>query len=201
MNWKVKDHYYNQAKKDNYFARSIYKLQEIDSKYKVLKKGDYVVDLGYFPGSWIQYTASKVGEEGKVVGIDIQQVDGRLSYLKNVEVFHKDINEIQNLEEIGVTEPFNVVLSDMAPSTTGVKSVDQDRSLQLIEMIFYHLPKMLRVDGNLVFKIFDSHQAQMFIKTLRKHFAEVKNFKPKSTRSVSKEFFVICKGYKGTNEY
>ena len=196
MGFKVKDHYFEKAKKENYLARSIYKLEEIDKKFKVLNAGDHVLDLGYFPGSWIQYTAKKVGEKGKVVGIDIQAVNPKLEKLNNVTVFEKDINDVQDLNELGVDRQFDVVVSDMAPSTTGIKSVDQIRSLNLVEMVFYHLPKTLKNNGNVVIKVFDGHEAQMFLKDQKKNFQKFQYLKPKSTRSVSKEFFVIGLGYK-----
>jgi 23S rRNA (uridine2552-2'-O)-methyltransferase len=196
MGFKVKDHYFEKAKKENFLARSIYKLEEIDKKFKVLKAGDNVLDLGYYPGSWIQYTANKVGEKGKVVGIDIQAVNHQLECIKNVSVFEKDINDVQTLEELGVDKQFDVVVSDMAPNTSGIKSVDQIRSLNLVEMVFYHLPKTLKNNGNVVIKVFDGHEAQMFLKEQKKNFEKFQYLKPKSTRSVSKEFFVIGLGYK-----
>lgn len=196
MGFKVKDHYFNKAKKDNYLARSIYKLEEIDAKYKVLKAGENVLDLGYHPGSWIQYTAKKVGEKGSVVGIDIKEVNTKLQHLKNVTVFQKDINDVQNLEELGVSQKFDTLISDMAPNTTGIKSVDQARSLQLVEMVFYHLPNFLKDGGNFVIKVFDSNDAQQYLKQQRNFFNKFHFLKPKSTRSVSKEFFVIGLGFK-----
>lgn len=196
MSFKVKDHYFNKAKKENYLARSAYKLEEIQQKFKVLKKGDLVFDLGYHPGSWIQYTQKVIGDKGQIVGIDIKEVNSAVQALENVEVFQKDVMDIQSLEELGVDRKFDVLVSDMAPNTTGIKSVDQDRSLALIEMIFYLLPKFLLPGGNLVFKIFDSHQAQEFIKEKRNDFDSLKKLKPKSTRSVSKEFFVIGQGFR-----
>jgi 23S rRNA (uridine2552-2'-O)-methyltransferase len=196
MGFKVKDHYFNKAKKDNYLARSIYKLEEIDKKYSILKVKDNVLDLGYHPGSWIQYTSKKVGKEGNVVGIDIRPINRSIQALGNVTVFEKDINDVQNLEELGVSDKFDAVVSDMAPNTTGIKSLDQTRSLQLVEMVFYHLPNFLAEGGNFVIKVFDSHEAQTFLKA-QKHLFESYNFlKPKSTRSVSKEFFVIGTGFK-----
>ncbi len=196
MSFKVKDHYFKKAKKDNYLARSIYKLEEIDQKYSILSSGDKVLDLGYHPGSWIQYTSSKVGANGCVVGIDIKEVNSKLSTLANVTVFQKDINDVQSLEELGVTEKFDVVVSDMAPNTTGIKSVDQARSMNLVEMVFHHLPNFLNKDGNLVIKVFDSNDAQVYLKSKKNEFEKFHFLKPKSTRSVSKEFFVIGIGYK-----
>ncbi|MCO4753006.1 MAG: RlmE family RNA methyltransferase [Bacteriovoracaceae bacterium] len=197
MGFKVKDHYFNKAKNENFVARSVYKLEEIDNKYKVISKGDLVFDLGYYPGSWIQYTSKKIGKDGKVVGIDIKEVNDKIDKIPNVSVFEKDVNDLQTLEELGVTSQFDVVVSDMAPNTMGIKSVDQARSLNLVEMVFYHLPKLLRPGGNFVIKVFDSHDAQEYLKQQRSVFKEFNYLKPKSTRSVSKEFFVIGKGYKG----
>ena len=195
-NFKVKDHYFNKAKQENYLARSIYKLEEIDQKYKVLKKGNLVVDFGYYPGSWIQYTSSVIGEEGRVVGIDIQEVNKKLSGLANVRVYQKDIFNISDLSQLEVEDQFDVVLSDMAPSTTGVQSLDQIRSLNLVESDFGILPKFLKPGGNFVIKVFDSQNAQNYLKEQKTRFSEFSYLKPKSTRSVSKEFFVIGKQFK-----
>ena len=196
MTFKVKDYYFHKAKKENFLARSIYKLEEVDQKYKILKKDDLVIDLGYHPGSWIQYTSKKIGDKGLVIGCDIRDINKALLPIKNVRVFQKDVLTIESMEELGVSEQFDVVLSDMAPNTTGIKTVDQDRSLMLVEMVFSLLPKFLKPNGNMVVKVFDSHQAQMFLKDQKKMFNEFHYLKPKSTRSVSKEFFVIGKGFR-----
>ena len=97
MKFKVKDHYFKKAKKENFLARSVYKLEEIDAKHRVLKKGDKVLDLGYYPGSWIQYSAQKVGESGKIVGVDIQEINPKLNLLNNVKLFQKSIFDIKSL--------------------------------------------------------------------------------------------------------
>ncbi|MFP5458260.1 MAG: RlmE family RNA methyltransferase [Bacteriovoracia bacterium] len=193
--FKVKDHYYQKAKDENYLARSIYKLEEIDQRFKILKKGDLVVDLGYFPGSWAQYTAPKVGPTGRVFGIDIQPINKKLQ-LPNLVLFEKDIFELKSPADLGADRPFDVVLSDMAPKTTGIKTVDQARSLDLIESVFTMLPLLLKPNGNFVIKVFESQDAQTFLKTQKARFAEFSYLRPKSTRSVSKEFFVIGKGFK-----
>ncbi len=195
-NFKVKDHYFNKAKSENYLARSIYKLEEIDEKYKILRAGNVVVDLGYFPGSWIQYTSKVIGDTGRVIGIDIQGVNKKLSGLKNVQVYQKDIFDIQDLAQLSVSDKFDVVLSDMAPNTTGIRSLDQDRSLSLVESVFGLLPRFLKPGGNFVIKVFDSHHAQVYLKEQKNLFNEFHFLKPKSTRSVSKEFFVIGKNFK-----
>jgi len=196
MNFKVKDHYYKKAKDQNYLARSIFKLEEIDKKYHVINKKNSVLDLGYSPGSWIQYTSQKVGSEGVCVGIDIKEVSTKLLHVKNITLFEKSVMDVEALEDLGVSKKFDVVVSDMAPSTTGIKSVDQARSVELVETVFYLLPKFLIEGGHLVVKVFDSNDAQVFLKSCRKQFEEFHYLKPKSTRSTSKEFFVIGKGYR-----
>lgn len=195
MKFKVKDHYFNKAKKENFLARSIYKLEEIDQKYSIIKAGDKVVDLGYHPGSWIQYTSQAISESGQVIGIDIRPLNKKLAHLKNVKLLEMSIFDVSQPSDIGADGFFDVVLSDMAPNTTGIRSVDQDRSLALVEKIFEILPIFLKENGNLVIKVFDSQSAQDYLKS-QKHLFEKLNFlKPKSTRSVSKEFFVIGKNY------
>lgn len=197
MNFKVKDHYFKKAKKENFLARSIYKLEEIDKKYKIFLKGDRVLDLGYHPGSWTQYVSRTVGDEGRVVGADIKPINKKLLGPKNIVLFEKDVFDVNGPEDFDEEEHFDVVISDMAPNTTGVKSVDQDRSLALVEKIQEILPATLKPKGHLIFKIFDSNDAQVFIKSLNTSFEKVSKLKPKSTRSISKEFFVIGMGYKG----
>jgi 23S rRNA (uridine2552-2'-O)-methyltransferase len=131
-----------------------------------------------------------------VIGIDIQEVNKKLTGIKNVRVYQKDIFDINDLSQLGVESGFNAVLSDMAPSTTGIKSLDQDRSLNLVESVFGLLPKFLLPGGNFVIKVFDSQNAQNYLKEQKKLFNEFHYLKPKSTRSVSKEFFVIGKQFK-----
>ena len=195
MVFKVKDHYFKKAKKENYLARSIYKLEEIDKKFKVLKRGDQVLDLGYYPGSWIQYSSKIVGPSGRVVGVDIKKVNEKLLKLSNISLYEKDVFNINELSEIGVERPFDVVVSDMAPNTTGIKSVDQARSLNLVEKVFEVLPRFLVNDGDIVIKVFESNDAQCFFREQKSLFKKLHFFKPKSTRSVSKEFFAIGKGF------
>ncbi len=195
-NFKVKDHYFNKAKSENFLARSVYKLEEIDDKYRILKPGMFVVDFGYHPGSWIQYTSRIIGDEGRVVGIDVREVNKKLSGVKNVRVYQKDIFDIHDLKQLDVDDKFDVVLSDMAPNTTGIKSLDQDRSLNLVESVFGLLPRFLKPGGNFVIKVFDSQNAQDYLKEQKGLFQEFHFLKPKSTRSISKEFFVIGKSFK-----
>ncbi|AUN96620.1 RlmE family RNA methyltransferase [Bacteriovorax stolpii] len=196
MTFKVKDHYFHKAKKDNFLARSVYKLEEIDERFKILKKNDQVIDFGYHPGSWVQYTSEKVGVNGLVIGADVRDINKKLLGVPNVRLFQRDILTIETMQELGVSDQFDVVLSDMAPNTTGIMSVDQARSLNLVEMVFFLMPKFLKPGGNTVIKVFESNDAQVFLKEQKKLFSEFHYLRPKSTRSVSKEYFVIGKDFR-----
>jgi len=147
-----------------------FQLQEIEKRFKILRPGMLVVDFGYFPGSWVQYTSKVIGDEGRVVGIDIQEVNKKLTGIKNVRIYQKDIFDIADLSQLDVKDQFDVVLSDMAPSTTGMQSLDQIRSLNLVESVFGLLPKFLRPGGNFVIKVFDSQDAQNYLKEQKKSF-------------------------------
>jgi len=177
-------------------ARSVYKLEEIDQRFKILGKGDLVLDLGYAPGSWAQYTASKVGLEGHVYGIDLKEITKSLLGHKNMTLFKKDAFTLEDVSELGIPRKVDVLLSDMAPNTTGIRSVDQDRSLLLVEKVIDFAATALRPGGHIVVKVFDSHAAQVYLKQKKSSFESFQFLKPKSTRSVSKEFFVIGKGYR-----
>jgi 23S rRNA (uridine2552-2'-O)-methyltransferase len=195
--FEVQDYYFKKAKKENFLARSIYKLEEIDSKHKIINQGDNVLDLGYHPGSWIQYISQKIGKTGFVTGIDIKPINKKLASLKNVKLFEKDIGTVSSMKDLELDAQVDVLVSDMAPNTTGIKSVDQARSLNLIEDIFKFLPLALKIGGNLVFKGFASNDLDIFINERKLHFNKTSIMRPKSTRSISKEIFVIMLGYKG----
>lgn len=190
--FKVKDHYYKKAKKGKFLARSIFKLEEIDKKFDLIRPGMRVLDLGYYPGSWVQYTSKAVGSDGLVLGIDLAPVNEELSALKNIKLLEKDIFDVSP-KELG---KFDLILSDMAPKTSGIKSLDQDRSLVLVEQVFSLVPELLKPQGHLVVKVFESQNAQNFLKENGKSFAKINYLRPKATRSVSKEFFAIAKDYK-----
>jgi 23S rRNA (uridine2552-2'-O)-methyltransferase len=195
MKFKVKDHYFLKAKKEDFLARSVYKLEEINQKFKILHKGQRVLDLGYHPGSWIQYTEKVIGPEGTIVGIDVRDINKKLLTNPQIKLYQLDIEKLQSLADFGESFPFDVVLSDMAPNTSGIKNLDQIRSVGLIEMVLSKLDLFLKRDGVFCFKIFDSNEAQALVRSLNLYFNKVEKLKPKSTRSISKEFFVICFNY------
>jgi 23S rRNA (uridine2552-2'-O)-methyltransferase len=197
------DTYYRKAKSEGYLARSIYKLEEIDEQLKVLKPSDWVLDLGCAPGSWLQYVSRKVKPEknGQVVGIDLLPV--ATNFPAHVHVIENDVYEI-NAEDLlppstnaraGQKAPFDVILSDMAPNTTGVRAVDQARSIGLCERALSLAESLLKKNGNFCFKVFEGGELANFILLLRKQFKTVKVRRPKGTRPGSMETYVVALGY------
>ncbi|WP_029894097.1 RlmE family RNA methyltransferase [Desulfohalovibrio reitneri] len=194
---KYRDHYFQQAKRDNYPARSVYKLQEINKRFKVLSKGMRVLDLGAAPGSWSLYAAKVVGPEGKVLAVDLTEAD--TGFPDNTRFIQADAFEPGEemraaMEEIG---PFGAVISDMAPKTTGHKFTDQARSHNLCEQALALAEEVLIGGGNFVAKNFEGPDTKGFVDSLRSRFKTVKTFKPKSSRGESKEIFVVGLGYSG----
>lgn len=188
------DHYTRRAKAENYPARSVYKLEEIQNKFRVMKKNDQVIDLGCAPGSWLLYAARQVGNEGRVMGIDLKEVEIKLP--GNVISVKDNILDMAEDCFKGENTQFNVVLSDMAPATTGRKDVDALRSFQLCEMALTVAEDFLVKDGNFVCKIFQGNDFNEFQKNVKSKFKECKIFKPESCRKQSKEIYIIAKGKK-----
>ena len=186
---KIKDHYFHKAKRDGYVARSAYKLEEIDKKHRLLRKGNLVLDLGCSPGSWLQYAAGKVGEQGQVLGVDLQTV--KLSLPKNVKVLQADIFEmtVKDLEMNG--DMVDVILSDMAPKTTGIRDTDAQRSYALNQQVFELSGDLLRPHGTLLVKAFQGAPLEQLRREFSSSFAQVKLCKPKSSRSESLEIFLL----------
>lgn len=188
---EYRDHYFRKAKEENYPARSVYKLKEIDARFHLLKKGMRVLDLGAAPGSWSLGAAERVGPTGLVLGCDIQEArtefPPQVSFMLE-DVFNRSPEFEARLDELG---PFDAVISDMAPSTTGTKFTDQYRSLELALEAFEVAKARLKVGGSFVVKIFMGPDIQELLTPMRRAFASVKTFKPKSSRAESKETFFI----------
>jgi len=194
MAFNPKDHYFKKAKKEGYSARSVFKLEEIHQKNKIFSAGDCVLDLGASPGSWSQYAGKLVGPKGQVISIDLNPAKGLNQ--DNVTFIQMDIFEIdvEQLIPKGGSTPikkFNVVMSDMAPKTPGIKHVDQARSLNLCEKAFEVAKEHLSTHGNFVVKIFEGPDTKAFCDSLKAYFKTTKLLRPKGTRSTSKEIFLI----------
>jgi 23S rRNA (uridine2552-2'-O)-methyltransferase len=186
------DHYSLQAKKEKYPARSVYKLQEIQQKHSLIKKGHKILDLGCSPGSWLLYAAQLTGAGGLVVGIDLEPV--KIQLPPQVQTIAADVFSL-DVEALG--QAFNVVLSDMAPATTGHKAVDAARSFNLCETALAIARKVLVPGGHFICKIFQGPDFEQFREAVRAAFNEQRIFKPQSSRKASREIFIIGIGKKG----
>lgn len=194
---KYQDHYFKKAKQENYPARSIYKLKEINNRFGVLKPGMKVLDLGAAPGSWTLYAAERVGPSGLVLSCDLSEPNA--SFPPNVTFLVEDVFTRSPAFEALLAEkgPFDAVVSDMAPKTTGIKFTDQARSMNLCEEALALARVVLIKGGSFVVKNFEGPDTKAYTDGLRRFFDTVKVFKPKSTREESKEIFIIGTGFKG----
>ena len=188
------DHYARRAKKEKFPARSVYKLKEMQQKYKLVKKGDRVLDLGCAPGSWLLYAAELAGNRGQVVGIDLKPVTIKVP--SHVKVYTADILALDDEFFRSEGKKFNVVISDMAPATTGSKHVDSARSFNLCQAALAIAQKVLNPGGSFVCKIFQGEDFKEFSDSVRIAFNKCKIFKPQSSRKASREIFLIAMGKK-----
>ena len=189
---KWADHYTRQAKKEKYPARSVYKLKEIQQKHGLIKAGDKVLDLGCAPGSWLLYAADLTGKTGEVVGIDKYPVTAPMP--SNVRVRRGNVLSPENgvFESMGTD--FNVVLSDMAPATTGIKDVDAARSFNLCEAALTISQRCLKPGGSFVCKIFQGEDFNTFLDRIKNMYQKHKIYKPRSSRKASREIYIIGMG-------
>jgi len=185
---KVQDHYFNKAKKDGYVARSAYKLEEIDSKHKIIKKDFKVLDLGCFPGSWMQYISKKIGNEGMVVGVDRTQL--KMKLMANARFVHSDINDLK-LDELSLDFKYDFICSDMAPNSTGIRDVDLARSLDLCQMVLALTQDHLKKKGTVLMKAFQGSSFDLLKSQVNEVFHQVRVVKPKSSRNESREIFIL----------
>ena len=196
MGYQSKDHYFKKAKKEDYSARSVFKLKEIDQKHKILKKKFFVLDLGAAPGSWSEYASEKVGPKGFVVGVDLKKINisgPHVDFLQT-DIFNEDL--ANHLREHHLPLRYDTVLSDMAPQTSGIRIQDQTLSYELSQQALLIAKQMLRPGGNFVCKFFQSEYFQDFQSQMKASFQMVYQFIPKSTRKHSKEIFFIGKNKK-----
>ena len=200
---KVQDFYFKKAKQDGYPARSVYKLEEAQQKFQLLRKGDAVLDLGCQPGSWSLYAAQVVGPTGVVVGVDIQPGTQLVQRAGSAPIhfFLDDAFAEQTEERIkAIRQRFQVVLSDMAPRTSGNRWTDQQLSLRLAHRVVELAQRFLAKGGNLYCKVFEGEDFKELVDQVRPLFGQVKVVKPKSSRSESREVFLLGMGYKGAME-
>ena len=191
---KIKDHYFYKAKHDGYVARSAYKLEELDKKYRIIRKGNFVLDLGCSPGSWLQYASKKVGKKGRVLGVDLQPVIHSLPI--HVKVLEADIFDLteKDLEMDGGL--VDVFLSDMAPKTTGIRATDVQHSFTLNQQVLSLAIELLRPQGTLLVKAFQGAPLEGLRSAFVESFDKVRLCKPKSSRAESVEIYLLGLGKK-----
>ena len=186
---KRHDPFFKRAKRESYAARSVYKLEEIDQRFRLLKPGARVVDLGCNPGSWLQYAGRVIGASGTLVGIDRTPLG---IALPDARILVGDVFVVTPAELLGELHQFDVVMSDMAPDTTGVRSLDQARSEGLFERALEIAEQTLAPHGRFVGKLFQGPDWPRLIARARARFAEVHTVKPKGSRKESIEQYVVA---------
>ena len=191
-----KDKYVLQSQQDGYRSRAAYKLLQIQKKDKLIKPGMNVVDLGSAPGGWSQVARQFVGSKGKVIALDILPMD----QLAHVDFILGDFQEDSVLEEllsVVNNQPIDLVISDMAPNITGVKAVDQPKSMYLLELAVDLADQVLKPQGSLLMKVFQGEGFQPLLAELRQRYQKVISRKPDASRSRSSEIYLLAKGFKG----
>ncbi len=192
---RLHDQYFKQAKAEGYVARSAYKLLEINEKRRIVPRGGLVLDLGCAPGSWLQAASELVGPKGLVIGVDLQRVTARLG--PNVQTIEADLTTLDMetvLAEHTDGRPFDVVLSDMAPKTSG-SDADHYRSVDLCRAVLDRLDASLRRGGALAMKVFEGASYPELVADTRARFTSCKGFKPKACRDVSREIYIVAEGF------
>ena len=190
VNKQRRDTYVRQSKVDGYRARSAYKLIEINEKFKIFKGGLSVVDIGAAPGSWSQY-ASKVIKNGKLISIDLKKMEPIMNSIQIQGDFTQ--NETQMEIKKNLNSKVDVVMSDMAVNTTGIKNIDSIQTGELCKEAMYFAKDLMKENAYFISKIFMGGTFNEIVAEGKKYFKEVKVFKPKSSRKDSKESFIICR--------
>ncbi|MHA1506267.1 MAG: RlmE family RNA methyltransferase [Candidatus Asgardarchaeia archaeon] len=191
---RKRDEFYRMAKSEGYPSRAAYKLIEINEKFKIMKKGDHVLDLGCAPGGWLKVSREAVGEDGFVLGVDLvpTKVEGT-HFMRGDIMDEKILDEIVEVHQ----KKFNVVLSDCAPKLTGFKDLDEARTLLLAERALHIAKNLLKKGGNFVVKFFMGKDFEGFLRKIKGIFSSVKTFKPPASRKRSNEIYIVAKGFKG----
>ncbi|SPD72029.1 Ribosomal RNA large subunit methyltransferase E [uncultured Desulfobacterium sp.] len=187
------DHYTRRARDEKWLARSVYKLEEIDKKFNLIHKGDRLLDLGCYPGSWSQYGIKKVGLQGKVIGVDLSSPTKLAS--PNFRFVQADVFSLDMAALAGEVGQMDVVISDLAPQTTGVKLTDVSRSMDLVRRALQIAGAMLRVKGNFLCKVFEGEDLRSFKAEVAANFEAVRLFRSQATRKHSREVYLIGLGF------
>ena len=189
---REEDHYSRQARREGYPARSVYKLKEIQDRFSLFRKGDRVLDVGASPGSWSLYLLREL--KAIVVGVDLtppklETAPGSFTFLQG------NINDADVFQRITEMGPFDAIVSDAAPATTGSRMVDSMRSAALVERVLQAADASLRPRGNLVAKLFQGGEEGELLRRMREKFRKARAFKPQASRSESFEIYLLGSGF------
>ena len=191
---KKKEYFYNEAKRKGYRSRSAFKLKQIQNKFKIIRKTDFVLDLGAAPGGWSQVSNEIIGKNGKIIGIDllnIKPIDG-------IQFLQEDITEkstILKIIKIVGEKGVDVILSDMSPNISGNYSIDHANSIHLCKQSLNLADKILKDNGNFLCKLFMGEEFDDFIKIFKNRFKNVKLYSPPASRKSSSEIYLIGRNF------
>lgn len=194
--WNTQDKYFKKAKEQGLRARSYFKLDEIDERFHLIKPDMHVLDLGAAPGSFMQYTKKKIGEKGYLLGIDLTPIKDLSS--ANVETIVGDITSLKLKDDVRLLHPatFDLIVSDLAPKTSGVKDLDHWRSIELSEEVLLWANEFLSKGGACLIKIFQGSDFDSFVWKMKKKYREVRIVKPDACRDSSREVYLLGLGKK-----
>jgi len=197
MSYNPQDSYFKKAKQEGYRSRAAFKLLELQQRYRILKAGDGVTDLGAAPGGWLQVAAKVVGPNGRVIGIDLESIQPLPE--RNIILLNGDIRseELQRRIQELLGGRADCVLSDLAPKLSGIRDADMARCLELNRTALAVARQLLRRGGLLLVKSFISDDLHLFTAELKQHFSTVQRTKPEATRQGSSEFYFFAKGFTG----
>lgn len=189
------DEYVKRAQREGWRSRAVYKLEELDQKYRLVKPGMTVVDLGAAPGGWSQYAAKALGAQGRIVALDILPMEALLG-VDFIEGDFRDESVLARLKDTLGDRPIDLVMSDMAPNISGMDAVDQPRAMYLVELAVDFARDLLRSGGTFVCKVFQSEGFDALVQSLRQDYAKVTVRKPKASRARSREVYLVASGRK-----
>ncbi|MEM2944096.1 MAG: RlmE family RNA methyltransferase [Methanomassiliicoccales archaeon] len=188
-----RDFYYKKAKAMNYRSRAAFKLMQINERFKIIKRGDRVVDLGAAPGGWLQVAKEAVGKTGVVVGVDLQWIEP----IDGVKTVRGDVRSDRVVEKVlaEIEGSADVILSDMSPNISGNYSTDHAKSVELCEHALEFAKKCLKGGGSMVVKVFQGDLLDEYLDKVRTYFTDVKLHSPKASRPSSSEIYIIARGF------
>jgi len=197
MTYRPKDSYHRRARAAGYRARSAYKLIELADRFRLLRRGDHVVDLGAWPGGWLQVVVERIGADGRAVGVDVVPIDPLPA--ANVDSMSGDVRDPAVVRAVRerLGRAADLVLSDLAPKLTGVAATDAARQSELGTAVLAALPDLLRPHGRLVMKVFMGPDQPALLARLQTLFDEVRTTRAEATRRGSAELYAVCTGYRG----